>query len=178
VNSRACTRRCRRPSQPVLVLRLLGSVMLAGADPDKIAAIVRNDIHGYTPDMLSNAALHRLALFVGGGQVITADLIDRKTGGVRGDAKRGGGLYETLCASCHGLDGRRINFKTPESPEYLGTVATPLGAVAQAQKWPAGRCHAGVPGTRSSVPPGCGRLRANPAPEMSNAVCRPSSAAG
>lgn len=97
---------------------------MSGADPDKIAAIVRDDTHRYTPDLLSNAALHRLAFFVSRGQVNMDELIDRKTSRVRGDAKRGGGLFETLCASCHGLDGRQINFKTPEGPEYIGTVAT------------------------------------------------------
>ena len=66
-----------------------GISAMAGADPNRIAAIVRGPNHGYTVDMIPDAALNALALFVSKGQVDDDKLIDRATGRVRGDAVRG-----------------------------------------------------------------------------------------
>ena len=30
--------------------------------------------------------------------------------------------YQTVCAVCHGFDGKEINFKDPPKAEYVGTV--------------------------------------------------------
>ncbi len=42
---------------------------------------------------------------------------------VLGDKTHGKTVYEQTCVHCHGKDGKLLNFKTPESPEYVGTVA-------------------------------------------------------
>jgi thiosulfate dehydrogenase len=42
---------------------------------------------------------------------------------VSGDPASGKELFDGTCASCHGVDGKRINFGDEEEPEYLGTVA-------------------------------------------------------
>jgi len=31
-------------------------------------------------------------------------------------------MYQTICANCHGFDGKEINFKSPPKAEYVGTV--------------------------------------------------------
>jgi thiosulfate dehydrogenase len=33
-------------------------------------------------------------------------------------------MFDGTCASCHGVDGKKINFHDADDPEYLGTVAS------------------------------------------------------
>ncbi|PIW25678.1 MAG: hypothetical protein COW30_18875 [Rhodospirillales bacterium CG15_BIG_FIL_POST_REV_8_21_14_020_66_15] len=96
---------------------------LAGADPDKVVAIVRDKTHGYTPAMISDTAARKLALFVTKGQIDMDRYIDRATKKAKGDIRRGAGFYQTICSICHGVDGRTINFKEAPKVEYIGTVA-------------------------------------------------------
>ncbi len=49
--------------------------------------------------------------------------VDRMTNRSRGEAGDGAAHYQTICAVCHGFDGKELNFKTPEKPEYIGTLA-------------------------------------------------------
>ena len=46
---------------------------------------------------------------------------DDKT--VNGDAEHGKILYNGTCASCHGEDGKTLNFGDEAAPEYVGTLA-------------------------------------------------------
>ncbi|MDP2931038.1 MAG: c-type cytochrome [Chloroflexota bacterium] len=39
------------------------------------------------------------------------------------DAAKGKQLFESSCAACHGVDGKTLNFGSPEKPEYVGTIA-------------------------------------------------------
>jgi thiosulfate dehydrogenase len=94
-----------------------------GVPPDRIASVVRDKTHGYTEAMIPNRAVSTLALFVSRGQMDMDPYIDRATKKAKGDPKRGARFYQTVCAMCHGFDGKQVNFQTPESPEYIGTVA-------------------------------------------------------
>lgn len=96
---------------------------MVGAPVDKIAKIVRDDTHRYTPEMISDKAVAHLALFVSRGQVDMPQYIDYKTKKAHGDPARGARFYQSICAVCHGFDGKQINFKTADNPEYIGTVA-------------------------------------------------------
>ncbi len=96
---------------------------LVGVSPDRITRTVRDKTHGYTEQMIPNQALSALAIFVSRGQMDMDQYIDRATKTAHGDAKRGARFYQTVCAICHGFDGKQVNFKTPENPEYTGTVA-------------------------------------------------------
>lgn len=96
---------------------------VAGQPVERIAAVVRGQAHGYTPRMLPDGAIAALALFVSRGQVDVEQHIERATRKAKGDAARGARFFQTICAVCHGFDGKAINFGSPESPEYVGTVA-------------------------------------------------------
>lgn len=105
-----------------------GIAGMAGADPDRIAAIVRGPKHGYDVDMIPDAALDAIALFVSKGQVDDDKLIERATGRVRGDATRGKKVFQNVCAICHDYDG--MAWITGDDDD-LQT----LGAIANANPW-------------------------------------------
>lgn len=42
---------------------------------------------------------------------------------IGGDVANGEQLFGSVCAPCHGEDGREINFGSEDEPEYLGTLA-------------------------------------------------------
>lgn len=93
-----------------------------GRDPAAVVALLRDKVHGYTPKMLPDEAAHALGMFVAKGQVDMAKYIDAQGKG-RGDPKRGIQFFQTICAFCHGLDGKKINFGTQDNPEGLGATA-------------------------------------------------------
>ncbi|MCG7904118.1 hypothetical protein A3195_00890 [Candidatus Thiodiazotropha endoloripes] len=96
---------------------------MQGASLDSIAAIIRGDSHGYDQRMIDDDTLSALALFISRGQVDMNAYIDRDTGKAKGTPGKGKPLYNSLCAICHGTKGRKINFKTFNKPEFVGTVA-------------------------------------------------------
>jgi mono/diheme cytochrome c family protein len=94
----------------------------AGLDPAKIVAILGDETHRYG-ELLSRRDLLDLANFVSGGQIDMYGPIDRKTGAVAGAPERYASHYQTMCATCHGIDGRRV--RTMPS----------LGRVVQEEPW-------------------------------------------
>ncbi len=72
---------------------------------------------------MGEAALADLATFLQTGLIDFTPLIDAETkSAVGGDAANGEELFAT-CASCHGADGRVLNFGNEEEPEYIATIA-------------------------------------------------------
>ena len=118
-----------------------------GADPGRIAAILRDETHGYTEALIPDEALEALALFVSKGQVPTTRHIDPQGGWVRGDAERGRRMYQNLCAICHGFDGQA--WITGEEEELHS-----LSAVVRANPWRAlhktlnGQAYSDMPAMR------------------------------
>ncbi len=96
---------------------------MVGKPAAQIAKAIRSKPHGFTKDMISDGALEKLATFVSLGQIDMDQYIDRTAKAARGSAARGARLYQTVCAVCHGFDGKELNFKDEEKPEYIGTVA-------------------------------------------------------
>jgi len=96
---------------------------LVGRPVEQIAAAVRGGPHGFTQELIPDSALNKLAMFVSRGPVDTDQYIERDTKKARGDSARGAQLYQTVCAVCHGFDGKEINFKDEKKPEYIGTIA-------------------------------------------------------
>ena len=89
---------------------------MAGAEPERIMTILRNKTHLFGA-VLKFRDLQDLANFVAKGQVDMDTFVDPKTRQARGDAKRGEQYYQTMCASCHGREGRFT------AKRFLGTRA-------------------------------------------------------
>lgn len=111
---------------------IVGIQAMIGADPSAIRAIIEDDTHGYTPEMIPPEAMDRLARFVTRGQHETALYFDAAAGRALGEAEPGERYYQNICAPCHGFDGKALEFSgDPDDPEYVGTVAVenPLEAL-------------------------------------------------
>ena len=89
----------------------------AGKDPAALAAVLRDKIHGYTEAQLSAKDASDLALFVSKGQGNLGKYLDAANK-VKGDGARGATYFNTLCAGCHGEDGKKVKDGPP-----LGSVA-------------------------------------------------------
>ncbi len=90
----------------------------AGKDPAMITAVLKDKTHGFTEKMLSAKDMSDLALFVSKGQIDTAKYIDAATKKPKGNAAKGEAYFNTLCAGCHGVDGKKIKDAPP-----LGSLA-------------------------------------------------------
>ncbi|MEG3618500.1 c-type cytochrome [Magnetovibrio sp. PR-2] len=91
---------------------------LEGASLDKIVAIIKDDTHGMG-GMMSDADYHDLAMFISKGQVDMTKVINADKS-VNGDAAKGAAYYNTICAGCHGLDGKLPK----ELPKPMGKIAS------------------------------------------------------
>jgi len=92
----------------------------AGKDPAAIVAILKDATHGYTESLLSERDMGDLALFVSRGQVDMAQYIDYAAKKPKGDALKGEAYFNTVCAGCHGVDGKKITNAPP-----LGSLQNP-----------------------------------------------------
>ena len=99
-----------------------GVTGVIGKDPAEIAAIIGNDTHGFTDEMIPADAKLRIATFLSRGLYETADYIE-DGGKAKGDAERGRNIFQNHCAACHGHDGAALNWGSAEEPEYGGTLA-------------------------------------------------------
>lgn len=91
----------------------------AGKDPKEIAGIIRNATHGYTEAMLSAKDVEALSLFVSRGQIEMSKYVDAASGKPKGDGAKGEAYFNTMCAGCHGTDGKKIT-----TGPSLGSVAS------------------------------------------------------
>jgi thiosulfate dehydrogenase len=74
---------------------------------DQIVALLKAPEHAYG-DKLSDADLQDLATFIKAGQVDMDGFIDRASKKpLNGDATQGVAYYNTMCAQCHGKDGKQ-----------------------------------------------------------------------
>lgn len=96
---------------------------MVGADPQTIVKVISDGTHRYTNEMITPGDMKKLALLVSLGQIDNDLHIDRATLKSRGEAGRGAAYFQTICAVCHGFEGKNMNFGTPAAPEYVGTIA-------------------------------------------------------
>jgi cytochrome c5 len=96
----------------------------AGKEPSAILAILSDRTHGYDK-LLGKKDLEDLASFVSKGQVDMDQVIDRKSRKVKGNAENGAKYFNTVCAKCHGADGK------------LDPKSDPLGPLARKNPWEA-----------------------------------------
>lgn len=97
---------------------------VVGMDPEAIHEIIMDDTHALTEELMPHSAMEKLALFLSKGQIDVDRYIDRESKVVRGNPRRGAASFQTICAVCHGVDGKLINFKDEAKPEYVGTVCS------------------------------------------------------
>ena len=94
---------------------------LDGGNPARVIAVVKDETHGL--GMIPDSDLADLALFVTKGQVDMTMYINSDKS-VNGDPTKGAAYYNTLCAGCHGKDG-----KEPQDMEK------PLGKIVSGNPW-------------------------------------------
>jgi thiosulfate dehydrogenase len=92
------------------------------ASEGAVVAILKDKTHGFG-QLIPEKDMEALAHFVSHGQIDVDAYIDRATKKVKGDAAKGEQVFQTTCAYCHGNDGKLLNFRTADNPEYIGTVA-------------------------------------------------------
>jgi len=88
-----------------------------GADPAAIVAVLEQPPHGYGA-VLRGADLSDLARFVSLGQLDMAAVVDAATRRSREPAAGHEDSYHTVCAGCHGADGKKVRDAPP-----LGEIA-------------------------------------------------------
>ena len=79
---------------------------MAGSDVAAIIAVLKDKTHGFG-DKMGEQDLSDLALFVKQGQLDFDRYIDRQSKSPQGDKEKGEAYYNTICARCHGEDGRQ-----------------------------------------------------------------------
>jgi thiosulfate dehydrogenase len=94
---------------------------LDGGDPVQVIAVVKDETHGL--DMIPDDDLADLALFITKGQIDMTMYINPDKS-INGDSAKGAAYYNTLCAGCHGKDG-----KQPQDMEK------PLGKIVSGNPW-------------------------------------------
>jgi len=86
---------------------------MIGADPKSVVAVLSNDTHALQGTGLTDADLYDLAMFVTQGQVEMGNYIDPETKQSNGNVELGRAYFDTVCANCHGLDGRYDDHMEP-----------------------------------------------------------------
>jgi len=100
---------------------IIGITGVIGKDPDDIQAIISNETHRYTDDMIPKDAMAILSKALSIGQYDTDDFI-KADGTVIGDVDRGRAIFQNVCAVCHGFDGTALDWGD-EYNAYIGTEA-------------------------------------------------------
>ncbi|PIV77773.1 MAG: hypothetical protein COW54_12905 [Rhodobacteraceae bacterium CG17_big_fil_post_rev_8_21_14_2_50_63_15] len=100
-----------------------------GLPPEALMATLRDANHPYTPEMIADEEMLRVAVFLSQGLVDMRSFINYETRKViagSGDFTRGRAIFQTTCAACHGFDGRALDWGAPGEHNYVGTEAQEL----------------------------------------------------
>jgi mono/diheme cytochrome c family protein len=101
---------------------ITGTRAYAGKDPADIHAIIMDETHGYTHEMIPMEDMLLISAFISNAQIETSDHIAAdKT--VAGDAEHGKAIFQNTCAACHGFDGKALDWGDDNEPGYVGTEA-------------------------------------------------------
>ncbi|MBN2905446.1 MAG: cytochrome c [Rhodobacteraceae bacterium] len=104
---------------------IMGIDRAFGKPVGEIFALLRGPVHAYNREMIADEELARVAAFVSRGQFDMTKYVDPSTRQIiAGDADRGRNIFQTICAACHGFDGRRLNWGGPGENAFIGTEAT------------------------------------------------------
>jgi thiosulfate dehydrogenase len=100
-----------------------GVLQASGKSEAQLASLLRDKNHGYTAEMLSSKDVADLSNFLQKGMVDMDKYIDRASKKPSGDVNKGEAYYQTICAGCHGLDGKEED------------TAPPLGQLSNKNPW-------------------------------------------
>lgn len=106
-----------------------GVMGMRGAPVEEIMPILRDANHPYTTEMITDDEMKRVALFVSEGLTDMRAFIDYETRTVIpgvGDIERGRAIFQTICAACHGFDGRALDWGQGDEHNFIGTEAAEL----------------------------------------------------
>ncbi len=91
-------------------------------DPKALLTVLRDATHGFTTDMIPDDAAMRIGTLLSKGQYDTNAFIAPDKN-VTGNIERGKAVFQTICAACHGFDGKALNWGDEKEPGYVGTEA-------------------------------------------------------
>ncbi len=97
-----------------------------GKPEEVLIGVLRDKNHPYTKEMINDEEILRLAAFVSRGQVDMRTFMtsDRKL--IAGNPTRGREVFQTVCAACHGFDGRLLDWGEKGEHNYVGSEASTL----------------------------------------------------
>lgn len=96
-----------------------GVQRMRGRSVDDVVAVLENRTHQYTDELIPGHAKRRIAAFISQGQHTVAQYVDA-SGDVRGSAANGHNLFQTVCAACHGFDGKARRLGGTGDPSHVG----------------------------------------------------------
>jgi cytochrome b/mono/diheme cytochrome c family protein len=96
-----------------------GVQRMRGRSVEAVVAILENNTHQFTDDLIPGHAKRRLAAFISQGQHSVAQYL-HPNGDSRGSATNGHNLFQTVCAACHGFDGKARKLGASADPSYIG----------------------------------------------------------
>lgn len=114
-----------------------GVTRMRGRPVEDIVAVLENSTHRYSDDLIPGHAKRRLAAFVSQGQHVAAKYID-PDGEAKGNTVAGRNLFQTMCAACHGFDGKARKLGLSADPAYAGK---PLYVGTKARQLPVEVLH-------------------------------------
>jgi len=95
-----------------------------GMPDEQIAQILTAPIHGFSAEVIPNESLMRLAAFLSRGQVDMAKYVNLQTREIiAGNPENGREIFQSVCAACHGFDGRLLDWGDEDGSAYIGTEA-------------------------------------------------------
>nr|WP_045686866.1 cytochrome c [Roseovarius sp. BRH_c41] len=106
-----------------------GVMGMRGRPAESLMATLRDGNHPYTPEMITDEEMLRVATFISEGLTDMRAFIDYETRTVipgAGDFTRGRAIFQTTCAACHGFDGRAMDWGEGDAHNFVGTEATEL----------------------------------------------------
>lgn len=108
---------------------------MRGRDPAVLMAVMNDATHQYGDEILPQHAKYRIAMFLSRGLHDAARTI-RSNGRAIGDVAQGKAVYQTVCAACHGFDGRSRKLGVSSDANGGGYSGPPLFVGTKAVRGP------------------------------------------
>jgi cytochrome b/mono/diheme cytochrome c family protein len=98
---------------------IIGVQRVKGRDPAVLMAVFDDATHQYPEEVLPQHARFRLAAFLSRG-LHDAPKVILANGRAKGDVAQGKAVFQTVCAACHGFDGRARRLGITADPAFTG----------------------------------------------------------